>query len=313
MREAREAPMTRTRPRLFYGWWVVVTSALALFLGPIPIVVFSFGVFLKPLIKEFHSGRGAVSLAFTLHNAIIAFCLPFAGRLVDRFGARRVIVPSTFTVGLIMLSTYFCSGRIWVLYLFYVALGVAGCGAAPVSYCDVISHWFDRYRGLALGFMMFGLGAGALIMPSAARYLIARFGWRLAVGFFRAAILVITAPAVTRFLKERPEPLGLLPDGIPHVATASTRPDDDPGTSWSEAWRAPTFWLLFCAFVLSAGAGAGTITYSAPTPLTVQNSVPSCTASQSAPPRPPTASTVPSTPAPATSSLRPSPPAALNP
>jgi MFS family permease len=173
MREAGEVPMTRTRPRLFYGWWVVVTSALALFLGPIPIMVFSFGVFLKPLIKEFHSGRGAVSLAFTLHNAVTAFGLPFAGRLVDHFGARRVILPSTFAVGLILLSAYFCSGGIWKLYLFYMALGFAGCGAAPVSYCDVISHWFDRYRGLALGFMMFGLGAGALIMPSAAQYLIA--------------------------------------------------------------------------------------------------------------------------------------------
>ena len=81
--------MPGARPRLFYGWWVVATSALALFLGPTPIVVFSFGVFLKPLIKEFHSGRGAVSLAFTLHNAIVAFGLPFAERLVDHFGARR--------------------------------------------------------------------------------------------------------------------------------------------------------------------------------------------------------------------------------
>ncbi len=242
--------MTKARPRLFYGWWVVVTSAVALFLGPIPIVVFSFGVFLKPLIKEFHSGRGAVSLAFTLHNAVTAFCLPFAGRLVDHFGARRVILPSTFMVGLILLSAYFCSGRIWELYLFYAALGVAGCGAAPVSYCDVISHWFDRYRGVALGFMMFGLGAGALIMPSAAQYLIARFGWRLAFGIFGAAILVITAPIVTGFLKQRPEPLGLLPDGTPYVVRASSRPGDDPGMSWGEAWRAPTFWHLFCAFIL---------------------------------------------------------------
>jgi MFS family permease len=261
MREAGEVQMPRARPRLFYGWWVVVTSALALFLGPTPIVVFSFGVFLKPLIQEFHSGRGAVSLAFTLHNAIVAFGLPFAGRLVDHFGARRVILPSMFAVGFILLSTYFCSGRIWELYLFYLALGVAGCGTTPVSYCDVISHWFDRYRGLALGFMMFGLGAGALIMPSVAQYLTARFGWRLALGIFGAAILVITAPVVTIFLKERPEPLGLLPDGTLHVVTASPRPDDDLGMSWGEAWRAPTFWLLFCAFILVSASVQGCLTH----------------------------------------------------
>jgi MFS family permease len=253
--------MIRTGRQLFYGWWVVLTSAFALFLGPVPIVVFSFGVFLKPLIQEFHSGRGAVSLAFTLHNTILALCLPFAGRLIDRFGARKVILPSLFMVGLILLSAYFCSGRIWELYLLYLGLGVAGCGAAPVSYCAVISHWFDRHRGLALGFMMAGLGAGAVAMPSAAQYLIPRFGWRVTFGIVGAAILVFTVPVVIMFLKERPEPMGLLPDGSPYADGASPRPDSDLGLSWSEAWRTPTFWLLFCAFILVSASVQGCFTH----------------------------------------------------
>ena len=94
-------------------------------------------------------------------------------------------------------------------------------------------------------------------MPSAAQYLIARFGWRLTFGIVGAAILVITVPVVTTFLKERPEPMGLLPDGSPYAVTASPRPDDDLGLSWREAWRAPTFWLLFCAFVLVSASVQG--------------------------------------------------------
>jgi MFS family permease len=105
--------MTTTHRRLFYGWWVVATSALGLFIGPIPIMVFSFGVFLRPLVQEFHSARGAVSLAFTLHNAITAFGLPLAGRLLDRFGARRVILPSISLAALFLFSAYFCSAKIW--------------------------------------------------------------------------------------------------------------------------------------------------------------------------------------------------------
>ena len=62
------------RPRVFYGWWVVSTAALGLCLGSPPILVFSFGVFLKALSQEFHSGRGAISFAFTLHNVISAVC-----------------------------------------------------------------------------------------------------------------------------------------------------------------------------------------------------------------------------------------------
>ena len=62
--------MNKTRARFFYGWWVAATAALGLLLGPIPVVVFCFGVFLKPLIQEFHSSRGAVSLAFTLFSLV---------------------------------------------------------------------------------------------------------------------------------------------------------------------------------------------------------------------------------------------------
>lgn len=193
--------MTKSRTRLFYGWWVVLTAALGLFFGPTPIVGFSFGVFLKPLIQEFHSSRGAVSLAFTLHATMVALCLPFAGRLIDRFGPRKVILASTCIVGLILLSAHFCSRNICQLYFFYSAVGVASCGVAPVPYCDVISHWFDRHRGQALGFMMAGLGAGALIMPSIAHYLITRFGWRTAFGISGAAILLISLPILTVFLK----------------------------------------------------------------------------------------------------------------
>lgn len=253
--------MTKARARLFYGWWIVLTSALGLFLGPIPITIFAFGVFLKPLVQEFHSGRAGISLAFTLHSVVVALGLPFAGRLIDRFGARKVILPSTFMAGMILLSVSFCSGRIWQLYLFYAALGVASCGTAPVSYCDVISHWFDRYRGLALGITMLGLGAGALVMPSAAQHLIARIGWRLTFGAIGAAILVITVPVITTFLKDRPESMGLLPDGSAYPVDASPEENTDLGLSWREASRSRTFWLLICAFVLVAASVQACLTH----------------------------------------------------
>ncbi len=238
------------RPRIFYGWWVVMISALGLFLGPIPIVVFSFGVFLQPLTPEFHSGRGAVSLALTLHNSILALGLPFAGRLVDRYGARKVIVPATFLAGLVLLSASFCSGKLWQLYAFYMALGVSGWGVGPVPYGSVISHWFDRHRGLALGFTMAGLGLGASLIPSLGHSLITRFGWRLAFGVAGSTMLAITLPTIAAFLKDRPEPMGLLPDGVSHANAKSARSTLDSGLTWREAWHDSTFWLLFCAFIL---------------------------------------------------------------
>lgn len=100
--------------------------------------------------------------------------------------------------------------------------------------------------------MMLGLGAGALIVPSVAQHLIASFGWRLTFGIVGAAIVVITVPILTMFLKERPELLGLLPDGRSYSAEVLPRRDVDPGLSWREARHTRSFGFLLCAFILVA-------------------------------------------------------------
>jgi MFS family permease len=245
------------RPRPFYGWWVVLASALGLFLGPIPICIFSFGVFLRSLSHEFHAGRAAISFAYTLFTLMGALWSPFAGRLVDRFGARRVILPSLVILGSILISSQLLSGKIWQLYVFYSLLGMITCGAGPVPYSKVISHWFDRYRGLALGLTMFGLGSGALIMPPLAQHLIARFGWRFAYGIVGAAIVLVSAPVVGILLRDRPERMDLLPDGASLSQIARAGADTDPGMSWHEARHTRTFWLLLAAFVLVAASVQG--------------------------------------------------------
>src|SRR6266700_2679936 len=89
---------------VFYGWWVVLTAAVGLLLGAAPIIPFAFGVFLTPLSREFHANRGAISLAFTLFSLMAASSSPLIGRLVDRYGARKVILSCTMFFGLILLS-----------------------------------------------------------------------------------------------------------------------------------------------------------------------------------------------------------------
>lgn len=249
--------MNQAHNRVFYGWWVVLVAAFSLFLGPIPISVFSFAVFLKPLVQEFHSSRGAVSLAYSLHAMMTALTLQFVGRLIDRIGPRRVILMSSFMVGLVFLSANLCSGKLWQLYLFYAAGGVAACGVAPVSYCDVISHWFDRCRGMALGVIMAGLGTGAVVVPAVAHFVIAKFGWRAVFGFSGVVILLVSMPVLALFLKEKPEQMGLVPDGGPVLFARSNTRDFDSGLSFGEAVRTPTLWLLLCAFVLVSGSVAG--------------------------------------------------------
>jgi MFS family permease len=242
---------------VFYGWWVVATAALGLCLGAAPIVVFSFGVFFKPLSQEFHAGRAAVSLAFSLQNLTAAACAPLIGRLIDRLGARRVILPGTAIFGLILLSNKTLGAGIGYLYVFFIALGIIQGCTSPLSYSTVVSHWFNRHRGLALGFMMAGISLGAIGVPLAAQRLIAMFGWRMAYVASGCAALLISLPVAAGFLKGDPKEKGLLPDGvIPAEGTARGLVEErkiEEGLSWHDIWHTSTFWLLISAFFL-AGA-----------------------------------------------------------
>jgi MFS family permease len=127
-------------------------------------------------------------LAFTIHNLTAELCVPLAGRLVDRSGPQRVLLPFTALLGLILVSSRILSGAIWQLYVFYLALGVVSGGAGAMSYTDVVSHWFDPHRGLSLSVMMLGMGSGAIVIPSMAQRLVATLGWRNAYSVFGLAI-----------------------------------------------------------------------------------------------------------------------------
>jgi MFS family permease len=246
--------MRNERQKIFYGWWVALTAALGLFLNTGTIVVFSFGFFAKAIGQEFHGGRAKISLAFTIHNLTSALFIPLAGRLVDRYGPRKVLLPFTAVLGLILISSWFLSEAIWQLYIFYVALGVVSGGAGAMSYTDVVSHWFDRQRGLAISVMMLGMGLGAIAIPSVAQRLVTTLGWRLAYTVFGCSIVIIPLPVVAAFLKERPENMGLLPDGggkapvaMPIVANVTS---NDVGLALREAVRTRGFWTMVCSLFL---------------------------------------------------------------
>jgi MFS family permease len=248
--------------RVFHGWWVVLTAAVGLFWG-IPISVYSFSVFLKPLIQDFHASRAAVSLSYTLHNIAAALSAPLMGWLVGRFGSRRVIVPALATFGLCLLSIGAFSGGIGRFYVCYIALGLAGSGVGPIPYGNVVSRWFDRHRGLAFGLTMLGIGLGAIFMPPIAQRLIASFGWRTAYTILGFSVLVIPIPVVLAFLRERPQDVGLLPDGDTPALAAASSAVAALGLSAYEAWCSRPFWLMVCAFFLVGASVQGCVVHTA--------------------------------------------------
>src|SRR5882672_11367492 len=103
----------QTSGKVFHGWWVVLVAAVGLSLSYGPIIVTTFGVFFKPLSQEFGWSRAEVSLAFSLATLVGSGAVLVVGRLVDRFGARKVILPSVVLFGLGVLSLSSLSPFLW--------------------------------------------------------------------------------------------------------------------------------------------------------------------------------------------------------
>jgi MFS family permease len=221
-------------------------------------MIFSFSVFFKSLVVNFHASRGAVSLAFSLFNTVGALLIPATGMLIDRFGAKRVILVFTLLYGLGLCSALWVGTSVWQLYLFFIVLGVVmASGPAPVTYGVVISHWFNRHRGLALGLSMMGIGVGSVVVPILSQRLITGFGWRAAFAIFGGAVILLPLPIVAAFLQNDPSQRGLQPDGDEKDQVSRLQPPDKQGLTWHEIWHSPTFWILICIFSLAGASVHG--------------------------------------------------------
>jgi MFS family permease len=237
---------------IFYGWRMLPAAGIGVFLGYGPIVVFTFGVFLKSLNQEFNWTRTQISVALSLATMVQFVSLPLIGWMVDRFGARKVIVPCLLVLGLGLSSLYFLTGNIWQFYAVFMVIGAVAGGTATMPYVTVITRWFDKRRGLALGLATgIGAGLGTFILPTLSQLLIENRGWRQAYVLLGLMIIVIALPVVALFIKENPQMMGLLPYGEQQPAPENQKErEPEVGLTRNEAVRTSTFWIMMVAFFI---------------------------------------------------------------
>jgi cyanate permease len=132
-------------------------------------------------------------------------------------------------------------------------------GPAPVPYGVVISHWFDRHRGLALGLAMMGIGIDSVLVPVLTQRLIALFGWRMMFAIFGGAVLLLPLPVIAALLQNDPEQRGLRPDGDEKNSLSPLPRPDKEGLSWHEIWHSSTFWIMICIFSLAGACVHGAV------------------------------------------------------
>ncbi len=236
-------------PVIFYGWWNVAASFVGLSLSYAMFTVFAFGTFVGPLEAEFGWMRGEMSFALTIANVAVVVASPLLGALIDRIGARRVMVVSIALLGVCVASMSQLTGDIRHYYLMHALIPLLGAGTLPLAYARIVVGWFEKHRGLALGIALSGFGVGATMVPALAQWMIELFGWREAYLLFGGLILLVSLPLAVFVLREKPA----APAGPARLATVSAPADADrswAGLTLAESARTRPFWFMIISIVL---------------------------------------------------------------
>src|SRR5580704_7640210 len=236
-------------------WWVVVGSVTGLLVCNGPVLAFTFGVFLKPIMADMHWDRGTASFALSIGEVLGALTVPVLGVMMDRWSIRRVALPGIVAfaacLGLLGLTPH----SLLIFVIFFTMASIAGEIQCPLGYTKAIAAWFDRRRGLALGIALAGVGLGGMFVPQIAQALIASIGWRGAYACLGLLTLVVAFPAVGLWIREP-----LPGEGERHAA----QPVHLLGLTARDAVRTPRFWLLAAAFFLVAMALLGSSAHVVP-------------------------------------------------
>lgn len=204
---------------MFYGWKIVAVTFVTHFIS-VGFVFYSYSVIFKPIAEDLGGNRLGVSMGLAVMNIATGIFAPFLGYLLDHRSIRNIM-----SIGVVAMSLgFFLAAQMTALWQYYVILGtLMGLGAATIGGVPgstLVSKWFVRKRGAALGVSTMGISLSGMIMAPLATVLITSIGWRMTFVVYGVTTLVLVLPLVWLIVVNRPEDLGLHPDGA-----AGSRPN----------------------------------------------------------------------------------------
>ncbi|MBI4198176.1 MAG: MFS transporter [Chloroflexi bacterium] len=241
------------KPRLFYGW-VIVLGAAAADVLTYGIGTVAFGIFFRFMSDAMEWSRGLLSSVLLLGRLTSLVANPILGPMVDRYGPRWIMLGGTiaFGLGAFAMAAINAPWQFFIAYGGLITLGSAALGGNITH--TVVAKWFVRKRSRALALVTMSLSGAGVIIPLPLAFLISMLGWRgawIGVGIF----VFVVGTASSLVMRRQPEDYGLLPDG--DVPGQEAQPSNGPLTpgkrpsaaqevslSAKEAVRTPAFWLM---------------------------------------------------------------------
>jgi sugar phosphate permease len=234
----------------YYGWKIVVVCVLSqIAVYGVPINALS--LFLRPWSVELHVPISRILLfGFGGYGTVYALVSPIVGFCSDKYPSRRLFSAGLAGMAVFCLAISFVNAAWQLLVLFAILLPIALCFSAAVPSNSVVSRWFVRRRGLALGLTAFGLSMGGIVVPPIIAQVAPEFGWRAIWRFTGIVIAVIVAPVVIWVLRDRPTAR----EGLHYVTGGPSKPlHDAPSSPSSLGWRdvlaRRNFWILVITYL----------------------------------------------------------------
>lgn len=245
----RPFQMSRIRPRRFYGWWVVGLAVITVAMTS-PGQTIGVSVFIDPMIETLAVSRSEVSVAYLVGTLLGGLSMPFVGRLIDRWGVRRmmILIGALFGVAVASMSGV---GGLVAMAAGFTGIRLLGQGALTLTSTTAVALWFEHRRGLAMGTTS-SLGVGLMsLAPVVLSVAIASYGWRTAWVLAGLAVWAVVLPIALLAMRDSPASIGQQPDG-------DAPPDPQAPAVHRESWtrgeaaRTLMFWAIAGAMAATA-------------------------------------------------------------
>jgi MFS family permease len=231
---------------MFYGWYIAGAAFVTL-LVTVGVPFYGMPFFYDYFIHDFGWTRAQTTSGIALATILIQ---PAAGLLLHRYSTRKLIL---FGAGMLLLSLVsfgLGNGSLLLYYLSWSAFMAGYIYSGPLPHQVLLTHWFRKNRGVAIGLSYLGIGlGGAISQKYVALPLIGAFGWRTALMLMGGSMLLLV-PILLFFVRDRPADKGLFPDG----ADAPPPENLKQPHAFRELLGRRAFWLLAAGSCMSIGA-----------------------------------------------------------
>jgi len=187
------------------GWPIVLASLVGIMLCLSPLPYWALNVIGEELAKEFGWDRATITAGYLYMTAGVLVSAPIAGMLVDKIGARKVLLPSIIALSLGTMSFALMTPDPRVFYFIFFVTAVLGTGTLPITWTKAIVNNFDKYRGLALGIALTGTGLFGFIAVPSIQFMIDNFGWRMAYVCVGMLPLIFSLPIAFILFRDKKE------------------------------------------------------------------------------------------------------------